>query len=93
MVLQALLTVLAESTRPARADRDACANRHIGDGRTRAGYDARHLVAEHHRLLDAHGPEAAVIEVMQIGTADAASSNAYEQLVSVGFGSRNVLDA
>ena len=38
--------------------------------------DAGHLVAQHHRLLDAHGAEAAVLEVVQVRAADAAGARA-----------------
>ena len=43
---------------------------------------AGHLVAQHHRLLDAHGAEAAVLEVVQVRAADAAGAHAHLQLVA-----------
>ena len=42
---------------------------------------AGHLVAQHHRLLDAHRAEAAVLEVVQVRAADAAEAHAHLQLV------------
>lgn len=38
-------------------------------------------VPEHHRLLDADGAEAAVVEVVQVGAADAAEGDVHAQLV------------
>ena len=48
---------------------------------------------EHHRFLDANRPEAAVIEVMEIRTADAAGANANQQLMRFRFGRRDIFNA
>lgn len=81
VVLQTLLAEGAVAARPARADRHALADGEaahvVADGLD----DAGHLVAQHHRLLDAHGAEAAVLVVVQVGPADAAATHAHLQLI------------
>ncbi len=93
MVLQALLTVLAQAARPARTDGDARAGRHV----RHAGPDARDgagdFVAEHHRFRDADRAEAAMVEVVKIGAADTAGANPHQQLVGFRFGRGHFLDA
>ena len=68
MVLQALLAVPAQTAGPARADGDALGGREwrVGPG---LGDDAGDLVAQHHRLLDVHGAEAAGLVAVQVGAA------------------------
>jgi hypothetical protein len=48
--------------------------------RSEFGHDAGDLVAEDHRFLEAHGPEAAMKVVVQIGAADASGSDAHLHL-------------
>ena len=54
--------------------------------------DAGHLVPQHHGLLDAHGAEAAVLVVVQVGAADAAAAHAHQHWCGAG-GRGDVLDA
>ncbi len=72
MVLQALLAIDAAPARPAGADRhpvtDGNADHTVGNLLD----DAGNLVAQHHRLLDADGAEAAMLEIVQVRAADAA---------------------
>ena len=81
VVLQALLAELADAARTARADRHTFAGREAAHVGTDCLDHARHFVAEHHRLLDPHGTEAAVLVVVQVGTADAAAAHAHLQLI------------
>lgn len=93
MVLQALLAIVALAAGPARADGDPIA---LGMP-VHAGPDffhaARHLVAQHHRFLDAHGAEAAVVVIVQVGAADAAKAHLHAQLIGLHLGGVDVLDA
>ena len=78
---------------PARADRHAVADREARD----AGADfldhAGDLVAEHHRLLDADGAEAAVLVVVQVRAADAAGAHAHAGLAGADGGRLDGFDA
>jgi hypothetical protein len=81
VVVLALLAIAALAAGPARADGHALAGREAGHGAAHRLDAACDLVAQHHRLLDAHRAEAAVLEVMQVRTADAAGAHAHLQLV------------
>ena len=93
VVLQALLAVAAQPARPARADGHALADGKTLHRRADGLDDTGHFVAQHHRLLDAHGAEAAMLEVVQVRTADAAGAHAHLQLVRQQFGCVDGLDA
>jgi hypothetical protein len=92
MVLQAELAVATLAARPARAHGNAVAQREAGDSRTHRIDDARHLVAQHHGLLDANGAEAAVLVVVQVRAADAAGAHAHAHLAGADRGRGEVLD-
>ena len=81
MVVMALLAIAALAAGPAGADGHTLADGEAGDAGTHRFDAARHLVAQHHRLLDAHGAEAAMLEVVQVRAADAACAHAHLQLM------------
>ncbi len=93
MVLQALLTVAADAARQAGADGDAFADREARDGAADFLDHARHFMAQHHGLLHANGAEAALLEVVQVGAADAAKAHANAQLPGKHFRRGHVFDA
>ncbi len=66
------LAIVAIIARLAWIDGNAHARRDRADGAADLHDFSCDLVSEHHRFLDANGAEAAVIEIMQIGAADAA---------------------
>src|SRR5690606_29590541 len=70
----------ARVARTARIDRHAHAGNEMRDAGTHLLDDAGDLVAERHRLPDAHGAEAAVAVVVQVGPADAAGLDAHAHL-------------
>jgi len=93
MVLQALLAVAAQAAGAARTDGDAVAGLVLAHAAADLLDDAGHLVAEHHRLLDAHGAEAAMLVVVQVRPADAAAAHAHAQLAGPDLGRGHVFDA
>ena len=65
----AVLTLLAKhavATRPAGADGHPCADADALHLRTHGHHLARHLVAQHHGLLDPHRAKATMLVVMQV---------------------------
>ncbi|MGX0995178.1 hypothetical protein AB7M38_002470 [Bradyrhizobium diazoefficiens] len=84
LVAHPLLAMQALAARLARIDGDARARLHAGhavtDGRDHAG----DLMAQRHRLLDAHDAEAAVMVVMQVRAADAAIGDLDADLARAG---------
>ena len=66
MAVLALLTKHAMPTRAARADGHPRAHRHALHLRTHGQHLARHLVAQHHGLLDSHRAKATMLVVMQV---------------------------
>jgi hypothetical protein len=50
-------------------------------------------MAQHHRLLDADGAEAAMLVVVQVRAADAAAAHAHAQLAGAELGGGNFFDA
>ena len=93
MVLQAELAVATAAAGPARADGDALAGRVVAHRSARLLDHARHLMAEDHGLLDPHRTEAAMLEVVQVGAADAAGAHAHPELLGPDLRRLDVLDA
>ena len=71
MVLAALGAIPALTARTARADGDAVTGANGCHPVADSIDDACHFVAQHHRLLHANRPKAAVMIVVQVGTTDA----------------------
>jgi len=53
------------------------------DAFAKPGDDPRDLMAENHRFLQAHGAEAAVVEIVEIGAANAAAQEADRHFAGV----------
>jgi hypothetical protein len=81
MILLAFLAVLADAAGAAGRDGDARAGCDVGDGRTDFGDLARDFMAQHHRFLDAHHAETAVMIVVQVRAADTAGLDLDLQLL------------
>ena len=75
LIAHALAAMDADAAGTARIDRDARARRKMRNAGADRGDDAGDFVPERHRLLDPHGAEAAVVIIMQVGTADAAGGD------------------
>ena len=93
MVLPALQAVDAGVAGAAGIDRDALANREAGDARAERMQRARHLMAKHHRLLQADDAKAAMVVIMQVRAANAADADADENLARAGHGHRHGVNA
>src|SRR5262245_61032516 len=72
LILQALQTVLAGIARPARGNGHPVADRKWGNADAGSLDRAGDLVAQNHRLANPHRTEAAVVEIVEIGAANAA---------------------
>ena len=68
------------ANQPAGVDGHPVAHLHRRDVIGHRRHAAGHLMAQHHRLLDAHGVEATVVEVVQVGPADAAKPHPHQHL-------------
>ena len=93
LVRQALEAVGAGAAGTARRDGDAVADREALDAFPECDDPAGDLVAEDHRLAQPHGAEAAVVEVVQVGAADAAGLDRDLDLAGAGGLGRALLDA
>ena len=82
MVLQSKLTKAALSARVTGIDGDAVAARQVLHARRHLFQHTRHLVPQHHGLLNANGAKTAVLEIVQIRAANAAGSNSHAHLVA-----------
>jgi hypothetical protein len=87
-----LAAVTAAPARSARVHGDAGAGRHRRHPCADLHDGAGDLVAEHHRLLDPHGAEAAMVEIVQVRAADAARLDRDADLVGSGRDRRHGLD-
>ena len=93
LVRQALEAVRAGAAGPARRDRDPVADREALDAFPECDDPPGDLVAEDHRLAQPHGAEAAVVEVVQVGAADAAGLDRDLDLAGAGGLGLALLDA
>lgn len=82
----------ALAARLARIDRNAGARLDAGDAVTDGRNHAGDLMPQRHRLLDANDAEAAMMVVMQVGTADAAIGDLDANLSRAGLSIRIVVD-
>src|SRR5580704_11713610 len=81
LVLTAREAISARVARQARADRDAVTRLHPPHRRADLLDGCGHLMAKDHRLAQAHGAKTAMVEIMEIGAADAAEANPHPNLV------------
>ena len=72
LIVHRLTAIAAGSARPGGRDRDELAFAQTGDARAESCDMAGDLMAEDHRLLQPHVAETAIVEIVKIGTADAA---------------------
>ena len=75
LVLLALEAIFAGIARKRRRHRDPVADGEIPDAGAKFAHRAGHLMAKHHRMLDADRTKTAMIEIVEIGTADASCSD------------------
>ena len=73
MGLQALLAITASAASQSRIDGNPLADLDPPDRSPDARHSACNFMAQHHRLLDPHGAETAIMVIMQIGAANAAT--------------------
>lgn len=92
LVAHAFLAVQALAARLAGIDRDTRARLHARDAFTNCGNDAGDLVPKRHRLLNAHGAEAAMVIIVQVGAADAAIGDLHTDFTGAGRGIGKAVD-
>ena len=92
MILFALETISAMVAGPARIDRDARPGLDAFHVRADGLHDARDFVAKDHRLAQPHRAEAAVVVIVQVGTADAAEGDAHADVARAEPGDFRLLD-
>ena len=93
LMARSLKAIAASSAGVAWVDGDAVARLHANDARPHGNNRPRHLMAEDHRLLQPHGAEAAMLEVVQVGAADAAAAHLDAQLARQRRRGFDLLDA
>ena len=81
MVVQTLLAIAASTTRARRRNGNTLPTAKTGDLASHFVDDSGDFVPEHHGLLDAHRAKTAVLEIMQVRTADTAIGDAHAQLL------------
>ena len=92
MVLQAVLTVVAQAAGPAGTHGDPIADSERTDRGPYPLDDAGNFVTENHRLTNTDGAEAAVAEVVQVRAADATATDANLQLIGPELGGEHLFD-
>ena len=92
LVLAPYEAIFAGVAGQARADRDPIARLHPRHGSANLLDSRSHLMAENHRLTQAHGAKTTVVEVMEIGAADAPEANPHQNFVGANLGRGHLFD-
>ena len=92
LVLAAHEAIFAGVAGQARADRDPVARLHPRHGSANLLDGGGHLMAKDHRLAQAHNAKTAVVEVMEIGAADASEANPHQNFVGADLGRGHLFD-
>ena len=92
MIKLGTTTKLALAARPRWINRNTLTWRDLVDAFAHRLDNASNLVSENHRLADAHGAEATILVVMQIGAANAACGDIHQHFTGAGLQRLVLLD-
>jgi hypothetical protein len=93
LVLSAHEAIVAGVARQARINSSPVARLHPRDRRADFLDGCRHLMAKDHRLAQAHGAKTTVVEVMEIGAADASEANPHPNVAGANVRHGDLFDS